>query len=181
MGVYVAFLRGINVSGQKKILMADLKAMMKGLDFDQVQTYLQSGNVIFESDCKDTVLLEKRIHRAIDETLGLDVKVLVRDGDTISRILRNTPFGLSNKEETKKLYYILFQDPPETAKCDEFIASRDFDEELHFSDLALYALYPDGYGRSKLNSNLLERKLGVWATARNYNTMKSLDQMLQQG
>lgn len=159
--------------------MADLRALLTELGFADVQTYLQSGNAIFRSDCSEKQKLEQLIRSAIQKGLGHDVQVLVLEGEMLSHIVSNNPFLQNGSWDLKKLYYLLFISQPKSDVLEGLLANNDFSEKLVPATGGLYLYYADGYGRSKINSNYLERRLGVWATARNHNTMKNLERMVR--
>ena len=95
MPPYITLLRGINVSGQKKIRMADLKSLYESLGFENAQTYVQSGNVVFDSKEQDVMGLRETIEAQIESTFGFSVPVLIRTGDDVRRVIENHPFELS--------------------------------------------------------------------------------------
>jgi uncharacterized protein (DUF1697 family) len=178
MNTFVALLRGINVSGHRKIKMADLKESLASLEFTNVQTYLQSGNVIFQSAKSDKGLLEKMISELIQKDFGHEVKVLVDDkAHFIEKFLKN-PFGSGMFSETKMMYFIHLYAPIDDFQYQELLEIKDYPEELILMDDMIYAYYVNGFGRSKLSLSFFERKLKVDATARNYNTMNHLVDML---
>jgi len=160
--------------------MADLRALLTKLGLTDVQTYLQSGNVVFSSSHGETRELEHMIGSAIQKDLGYEVQVLVLQGERVSAIVRDNPFLQSGDWDLKRLYYLLFIGQPKADALKGLLANNDFSEKLAPAKGGLYLYYADGYGRSKINSNYLERRLGVWATARNHNTMKNLDRMVQE-
>ena len=166
---YIALLRGINVGGHKKVLMADLKTLFISIGFTDIITYIQSGNVVFlaeESDQWDVVISAR-----IKENYGWDVPVLVRTSKQLAAVLHHCPFSEEKKE---KSYFTLFQEEP----CKDAIAdfnALDFPgEEFHLNKRCLYFFCAEGYARVKMNNNLIERKLKVRATTRNYKTLQKL-------
>ena len=99
---YVAFLRGINVGGHKKIRMVDLKAMFEMMKFSNVRTYINSGNVLFETSDIDSEKLTKNIEEAITKTFGFEVKVMIRTIDELQDILDHNPYP--NPADDEKMY-----------------------------------------------------------------------------
>ncbi|MEM7086654.1 MAG: DUF1697 domain-containing protein [Bacteroidota bacterium] len=172
MNKYIALLRGINVSGQKKILMVDLKALFESIGFKEVRTYIQSGNVVFLAE--EASNLADAISSAIFKKYGWDVPVLVRTAAEIKDILSNCPFSEEKKE---KSYFTLFQQRPTEENIQE-IANLSFPgEEFQITPTCLYYFCATGYGRVKMRNNLIERKLKVRATTRNYRTLLKLTQL----
>jgi len=169
---YIALLRGINVSGQKKILMVDLKALFESIGFKEVRTYIQSGNVVFLAE--EASSLAVTISNAIFKKYGWEVPVLVRTASEIADILSNCPFS---EEKKIKSYFTLFQQIPSEENIQE-IANLNFPgEEFHITPTCLYYFCATGYGRVKMSNNLIERKLKVRATTRNYRTLLKLTEL----
>ncbi len=166
---YIALLRGINVGGHKKILMADLKALFQSLGFTDVVTYIQSGNVVFSASEVDG--LANIIAEAIQNTYGWEVPVLVRTASEIERILHDCPFS---EEKMEKSYFTLFRDRPSQEHIDEFNSFSFPGEEFQVTPECMYFFCEAGYARVKMNGNLVERKLKVRTTTRNYKTLMKL-------
>lgn len=178
MATYIALLRGINVSGQKMIKMVELKAMFESIGLEAVQTYIQSGNVLFQSvDLMENEMVEK-IHSAILERFGFEVDVLVFTVSNWNQIIANNPFVRRDNLDEAKLYVTLLAKEP-LAEDVEKLASFAFQEETYqLIERAVYLYVPKGYGNAKLSNNFLENKLKVSATTRNWKTMLTLRDML---
>lgn len=174
--IYISLLRGINVSGQKKIKMAELKTLYEAHGFHSVVTYIQSGNVIFESEARQgRESIRKSIESFIQEKYGFQVPVDIRTNKELENIRRNVPYPEADKEEngTKILVTFLQTVPlPEKRKllCNYVSAA----EKLTVVGSEVYLYCPNGYGGSKLNNSFLEKKLGVSATTRNWKSVKKL-------
>lgn len=174
MNSYIALLRGINVSGQKKIKMADLKTMFVKIGFKDVVTYIQSGNVIFRSDEKSIQGLEGKIKDGITEKFGFDVPVLVKTKAEIEEILQKSPYKKTEDLEAKKIYYVLLKNEPEKDSIAN-LAQKDYPNELFsMGKNCVYLNCVLGAGKAKLTNNIIERKLKVSATTRNHRTMLKL-------
>jgi len=169
---YIALLRGINVSGQKKILMVDLKALFESIGFKEVRTYIQSGNVIFLAE--ESSSLAETISNAIFKKYGWEVPVLVRTATEIEAILTNCPFS---EEKKIKSYFTLFQEIPSEENMQEIVNLNFPGEEFHITPNCLYYFCANGYGKAKMTNNLIERKLKVRATTRNYRTLLKLTEL----
>lgn len=169
MTKYIALLRGINVGGQKKILMADLRALLASAGFGDVQTYIQSGNVIFSSS--EGIDFQQKISEVIQNNYGFDVTVLVKTVDQIEAILSKCPFSEEKKE---KSYFTLFHQTPTSIHLSELDLSGYPDEECYLTPQCVYSYYHKGAGKAKCHNNFFERKLEVKATTRNYKTMTKL-------
>ena len=174
MNTYIALLRGINVSGHKKIPMADLRSMLHKMDFKDVSTYIQSGNVVFTSDQKDTTILEKKIKEHIQDTFGFEVPVLVKSKMDLEKIILQNPYKDAEALENKQIYFVLLQNAPEKEKMEAFKKEVYQNEDFILKEDCVHLLCRNGYGNAKLNNNLVERKLKVEATTRNYRTMTKL-------
>lgn len=176
MKTYIALLRGINVSGQKKIKMADLKTMLEDLGLTSVITYIQSGNIIFKDDKSDLNALEALIKNGIIEAFGYDVPVLVRTPETLASIYENNPFleKLKNEEiEEKKMFFTLLSNTPDPMAVKE-LTSNSYEEEFLITNEVVYFYAINGYGRTKLHNNFFEKKLKSTATTRNLKTVIKL-------
>ncbi|MER6209409.1 DUF1697 domain-containing protein [Streptomyces sp. NPDC001642] len=175
---YAALLRGINVGGNKKLPMADLRTLLEGLGLDGVRTYLQSGQAVFTSGHGDEESVAADIARAIEERFGFTVGVVVRDHAYLAAIVADCPFPAAELEG-KQLHVTYYSVP----LADDRFAGLDqaafLPEEFRLGDRALYLYAPDGLGRSKLAAELSRPRLGkgVVATSRNWNTVVKLVEM----
>jgi len=169
---YVSVLRGINVSGQKKIKMADLKSLYESLGFQNVVTYIQSGNVIFNAGSEDKTELKPKIEKAIEEKYEFHVPVEIRTHCEISDIIKNNPLGPVDllKDGTKVLVTFLSSQPTQDRVSDlqHHVATP---EQLFVVGKEVYLYCPNGYGKSRLSNAFLEQKLGVGATTRNWKSV----------
>ncbi|MGB3949140.1 MAG: DUF1697 domain-containing protein [Bacteroidia bacterium] len=172
MPVFLSILRGINVSGQKKILMSDLKLLYEELDFKKVQTFIQSGNVIFES--KSSKLLADKIEQKIKQKYAFDVPVIIRTMDEMEKIIKNNPFIKTKGIETDKLH-ITYLSKPTTAENIKKTKQYTFEPDaFEIIEEQVYIYCPNGYGRTKLTNTFFEKKLNVSATTRNWKTSNEL-------
>jgi len=177
MQTYIGLLRGINVSGQKKIKMADLKTMFEDLGYSSVITYIQSGNVVFESKEKKCEVIEEIITKGILNTFGYNVPVLVLTSETIQAIYKKNPYldriNIGEIEE-KKMYFTLLSASPDNEKIKMLQEKSYGNEEFIITSKVVYFFAANGYGKTKLNNNFFEKKLAVNATTRNLKTMVAL-------
>lgn len=175
MKKYISLLRGINVSGQKKILMADLKFLYEGVGFNDVITYIQSGNVVFSSSLKSEVKLKEILEQAIEKKYKFHVPVLVTSLGDFKGILEGLPFKSIDpiKDATKFLITFLSNEPTkaDVASLQECVNKP---ERLEVVDRSVYLHCPNGYGRSKLSNAFIERKLKLSATTRSLKTVQKL-------
>ena len=169
MEKYIAFLRGINVGGHKKILMADLKLIFESLGFEKVTTYIQSGNVVFATE--NVANLVAKITNAIEVKYGFKESILVKKASELEEILSKSPFLV---EKLKKSYFILLEEKPSQEYIALTTTFSNSNEEFYITENCVYIYYAQGAGKSKFSNNFFEKKLNVTATARNYNTIAKL-------
>ncbi|NJB36729.1 DUF1697 domain-containing protein [Croceivirga sp. JEA036] len=166
MKKYIVFLRGINVSGQKMIKMADLKLALAP-EFETVITYIQSGNLVVESGLSP-LEIQQKIGAIIQKKYAFEVPVIVISSSDLKTILDNNPF--KNQEE-KNLYFCLLKEKPDSDIEKRFKLLAFENEEFYMTAKCIYLNCYKGYGRAKLNNNYVEQKLKVEATTRNLKTM----------
>lgn len=171
MGTYVCLLRGINVGGHKKIKMPDLKYLFESVDLEDVTTYIQSGNVVFKSTGLDVATLETRLEQAVLSDFGYDVSIFIRTNDEFKTLISNLPF---RNEHLKSVYVTFLKKVPAAANVEEVTGLTDPDDRLQYAGKEVYLFCPNRYGRTRFNSNFLERKLGVQTTTRNWQTVCKL-------
>lgn len=177
MTTYIALLRGINVSGQKKIKMLDLKDCLERSGFTDVTTYIQSGNVVFKAEKSSTLTLSDDIHKAIEKDFGFDVPVVVLEVDELHAILDINPFLTHPEFEDKKLFYTILKSEPQAENLAAFMEEKYENEICEVLGKCAYLLCLKGAGKAKLNNNLIERKLKVQATTRNHRTLHKLKEL----
>lgn len=179
MITYVALLRGINVGGHKKIKMADLRDMLQKMHFEGVETYIQSGNVVFKSDHSNMLSLQEKIKKGIAKTFGFDVHVLVKTRIDLIKILKESPFTKVEDIEANKIYYVLLKNEPEEEAITNINQENYPNELFGITKNCVYLNCINGAGKAKLNNNIIERKLKVEATSRNHRTMLKLIELSQ--
>lgn len=174
METYIAILRGINVSGYKMIKMEMLRKMFDSLNFKNVRTYIQSGNVVFERKKTSPGTLQEKIEKEIFKTFGFEVPVIVKEKREVEYVLKNNPFINGRKEDITRLHVtFLAKEPDETNVMKIKDLKYDPDEFL-ISGKTVYLFCPDRYGNTKLNNSFFENKLKVSATTRNWKTINEL-------
>ncbi|MFJ8715592.1 DUF1697 domain-containing protein [Streptomyces violaceus] len=172
---YAALLRGINVGGSRKVPMADLRALLEGLGYEGVRTYLQSGQAVFTSGHGDAEASAAEITHAIEKHFGFGVDVIVRDHAYLKAIADACPFPAADLEP-KQLHVTYFSAPVAPDRFAEIDQAAYLPEEFRLGDRALYLYAPNGLGRSKLAEHLSKPRInkGVIATTRNWNTVTKL-------
>lgn len=171
---YIALLRGINVGG-KVLKMADLKAAVAGLGFEDVQTYLQSGNLVFKAEKASNAELAGAIAAAIKTHKAMDVTIMVRSAREWDRVISDNPYPQAD-EKPKTVHAFILDDQPGKDRIAILRTREAGSEEWEIVGDTLYLHTPDGFGKSVLG-NLVERTLKVPMTARNWNTVKALREM----
>jgi uncharacterized protein (DUF1697 family) len=177
MKKFIALLRGINVSGQKKIKMTDLKKLFEDLNFTNVETYIQSGNVLFSTNSRNPDSVKNKIEKGIEAKYGYKVQVILKTPDELSSALKKNPFHKNKKRDTGKLYYTFLSEKPSKENLKN-LKGIDYSPEEYFIDEdRIYLFFPNGYGKAKMNINLFEKKLNLFATSRNHRTVETLFEM----
>jgi len=172
---YISILRGINVSGQKKIKMADLKSLYEELGFNNVVTYIQSGNIIFSNSDGAEVDLKFQIEKAIERKYKFFVPVVIRRKYEILDVINNIPFeNIDLGQNEAKVFVTFLSEKPLKPRIGELMRHVNPPEEMVICNKEIYLYCPDGYGKTKLSNVFIERKLDVVATTRNWKTIKKL-------
>jgi uncharacterized protein (DUF1697 family) len=159
--------------------MADLRSMLEKINFHKIATYIQSGNVVFNTAEKDSSILEHKISRAIQHTFGFDVPVLVKSKTDFVKILEKNPYGHQKAIEENRVYFVLLKNVPAQERVKTFEKEVYPNEKFVVTKECVYLLCQNGYGKAKLDNNRIEGKLKVEATTRNYRTMVKLMEMCQ--
>ncbi len=180
--VYIAFLRGINVGGKNKIKMADLKLIFEELGFTQVETYIQSGNVIFGSE-QSAADVKAVIEQEIEKKFGFAVDVIIRTGEELVLIRKNCPFTEEEiktaeelNQEGESFYIALLSEAPEAENLKKLEVYTGEADRYFIRSKDLYLLFHHSIRNSKLAVNL--HKLKVANTVRNLKTMQKLLDMV---
>ena len=159
--------------------MADLRALVEEVGGVDVQTYVQSGNVVFRGESSATDA-GRAIGTAIRERLGLEVAVLTRTAAQLRDLVDNNPF-VGPKAGPKELHVTFLEEKPDPERA-RTLAGRDFaPERFEIAGADVYLSCPDGYGRSKLGNAMFEGQLGVAATTRNWRTVTALAELVSTG
>jgi uncharacterized protein (DUF1697 family) len=171
MNTYVAFLRGINVGGKTMVSKKDLTAICTGIGFDNVRTYLNSGNVIFESLLPKTEVREA-LETALSGETRREIGVVIRSGGELERVVKSNPFP---KAVPSQVGVLLVTEPVAENVLAEFVTLGR--EEVILGKREVYVHYPDGMGRSKLKWPVSLRH----GTSRNINTLSKLAGLAAEG
>jgi len=177
MKTYISILRGINVSGKNLIKMDALKAMYSGLGFLNITTYIQSGNVVFQSEHTDAAVIGQLISDGILNRFELNVPVLIRENAELKAILSDNPFLNGGGEDISKLHITFLSELPEESRVQSIINGSYNPDEFLINGKTVYLSCPNGYGNTKLSNGFFESKLKVTATTRNLRTIFELERI----
>ena len=174
----VALLRGINVGKNKRISMADLRALLTGLGYQDVATLLQSGNAVYSS--KDAPeLAARKIEKAIAASAGFESSVVVRNGEELAAVVRHNPFAKIADDASRYLVVFLSAEPS-AAVMKELAGIDVAPDQYRLKGRELYLWCPDNVRESKAVKLFTDKRLKVVATARNWNTVEKLKAMLEE-
>ncbi|MCA9137699.1 MAG: DUF1697 domain-containing protein [Planctomycetales bacterium] len=176
MKTWIALFRGINVGGRNKMPMAALVTTLESVGCRSVRTYIQSGNVVFNSAAKSKQSLCKRLGERIAKEFDFRPKILLLTESDFRTAVANNPFA-GAISAPKTLHFFFLDSVPESPDIKGIARLATPTEQFKLIDDIFYLYTPDGFGRSKLASSV-ERKLGVAASARNYTTIQNLTEML---
>lgn len=176
---YALFLRGVNVGGHNKVPMAELRALIESLGFTSVKTVLQSGNAVFRGEVAPASALEKRFEAAIARSLGVECECVVRTDKDWPLLVRANPFLREAKADPSHMVVVLLKEAPAPSGINAVRAAIKGPEIAELKGRLLYVVYPDGQGNSKLTLPVIERALGTVGTARNWNTVTKVAELLQ--
>ena len=171
MTAFVALLRGVNLGPNKKVPMADFRALLEDLGYDDVKTYINSGNAVFKTS-GTAAKLEKDISAAIERKLKMDVKVIVRTKAELDKLVKALPF----KGDTKQVAAVFLAAKPPAAKVKAHQADAYAPNEFKFGDRVVYICQPNGFAGTTLPD--WHKVLGVTATARNWSVVTKLRDMV---
>jgi uncharacterized protein (DUF1697 family) len=174
---YIALLRGVNVAGQKKLAMSLLKSLLTDLGLMNVQTYIQSGNVVFKYEKNNGLFLKELIESEIIKKFDFRIEVILRTWDELAKVYHQKPFTEA-EGFLDTAVYITFIDKNDGGELVKLVDDKRFtpDRFEAFGD-EIYIYCPGGYGNTKLNNTYFERKLKKTATTRNLNTIRQLLEM----
>lgn len=177
MTIYVGFLRGINVGGKNKIKMADLKKTLEAAGLSQVQTYLQSGNVLFSSG-ESAETLCPLIKKAISEAVGVAPTVVLRTADELAQLIEACPYAPEALAEGESIQISVVTEASPLSFTDILAKGKSDMDEFFIQDRTIYFLFRQSVLDSKLASNI--QKLGDQVTTRNWNTMSKLVELARE-
>ena len=179
MIVCVALFRGINVGGHRKVAMKDLKAMHEALGLKNVIPYIQSGNIIFTCDDAEVTNVQSRIEDGFEKQFGFHAEVIIRTAAELGEVIENTPFRDQPAKEPERIVVMFLTSHVAANVQQELLKAYNGPEEIFLLGKDMYIYYPDSIGRSKLSGSWLEKKLSTSGTARNWNTVLKVQEIIQ--
>ncbi|MGA9544513.1 MAG: DUF1697 domain-containing protein [Candidatus Sulfotelmatobacter sp.] len=177
MPIYISMLRGINVGGNKRIKMDRLRESFESLGFEQVKTYIQSGNVVFKAGKTSSAALSKRIEDRILGDFGFSVSIISRTADEIANIIQNNPFLNQPGIDPEKLHVAFLSEPPAPSALNKLAQLTLKPDQSRCLGREVYLYFPNGVSGSSLWKHPLDGVLSVVATTRNWKTVNALHQM----
>ena len=175
VNIYIALFRGINVGGKNVLPMKELVGILAGMGYEDVSSYIQSGNVVFRSKTKCSNKTASEIGAKIQVSHGFVPKVLLLEVSELEAAIENNPFDNS---KGKILHFFFLDSVPEEPDLDSLKAIKFKTEKYELINKVFYLYAPDGIGRSKLVAKV-EKAMGVPVTARNWNTVEKIISMVK--
>lgn len=170
---WISLLRGINVGGHKKILMADLRTLYESLGFASVRSYIQSGNVVFRTEEDGAPALARTIEDAISDAFGFDVPVILRTAHEMGAVVRDNPF-LPEGAEPSKLHVTFLSGDASPKAVADYATYRVGPDEVRLVGREAYLHCPEGLARTKLTPTFMDRAFGSACTTRNWRTVNTV-------
>jgi uncharacterized protein (DUF1697 family) len=177
MPIYISMLRGINVGGHKTIKMDKLRKSLEALGFEQVKTYIQSGNAVFKAAKSSPTVLSRRIEERILRDFGFSVSVISRTADEMANAIKNNPFLSETGIDPEKLHIAFLSGSPAPSALSKLATLTLKPDQSRCLGSEVYLYFPNGVSGSSLWKHPLDGVLSVGATTRNWKTVNSLHQM----
>ena len=167
MPKYIALLRGVNVAGQRKVPMSDLRSLFETLGHTDVRTYIQSGNVVFAAKAGTPTRIRSTIEKAVEHDFGFDVTVLLRTAAEMAAVVKRNPYG-------DDAHVMFLEGAADKKRVAEIDPARFVPDEFTVHGHEVFLRCPNGLGNAKINNTFFERKLATKATTRNWRTVTTL-------
>lgn len=174
MAVVIAMLRGVNVGGYQKLNMEALRTLCGGLGLRDVQTYIQSGNVVFREDTGDPGAVARKIEDGIHGKFGFRPDVIVRTTSELRKVIADNPFAGRTEVEPNRLLVFFMAGAPARQAREQVLALPCQPEEMHIKGREIYVYYPNGMARPTIPMARIEKLLATSSTGRNWNTVNKL-------
>jgi uncharacterized protein (DUF1697 family) len=170
----VAMLRSVNLPNHQRVEMKALKALCTSLGLRDVQTYIQSGNLVFRDEDEDPAALSRKLEKVMEASFGFRPVVIVRTASELRKVIAKNPFAGRKEVEPNKLLVVFMNTPPSKEARDKLLAIPCDPEELHIHGREVYIYYPEGMARPKIPLARMEKALQCSSTGRNWNTVNKL-------
>lgn len=180
MRTHVAFLRAVNVSGTGKVSMAELKTLAGEIGFADAATVLQSGSLVFTAK-GEAAALQGALTDSLADRFGLKTEVIVRTAAEWRAVVEANPYPEAARDDPSHLVIMPLSQTPKSGALDDLLGAIQSRETVALKGRDLYAVYPDGIGDSKLTLGVIEKRLGVKTTGRNWNTTLKIAALLADG
>jgi uncharacterized protein (DUF1697 family) len=171
MTIQIALIRGINVGGHQAVAMSDLRDLLTQLGFDGSRSLLQSGNLVLRCDARTGAELESMLEMEAEKRLGLRADFLIRSAKEWRQVVARNPFRKEAEGDPSHLVVMFLKSGANAKDVQAVQAAITGPETIRADGRQLYIVYPDGIGKSRLTNALIEKKLGIRGTARNWNTL----------
>jgi uncharacterized protein (DUF1697 family) len=179
MTVVISMLRGVNLGSHNRVKMDRLRALYESLKLVNPQTYIQSGNVIFQTQERDLARLAKRIGNGIEQSFGFRSEVVVRTASELRSAIARNPFATRPGIDPSKLLVTFLASDPGPEARERLLRIKADPEELRIDGSELYTYYPNGMGRSKLQMAVMERAVKISGTSRNWTSVTKMLEMAE--
>ena len=180
MTTHLALLRGINVSGHNMIKMDALKTSLENIGFQNVVTYIQSGNVFVDTEEENAAAVGFKIKQEIFKVFGHEVPVVVIGSADLEACFKNNPFLKEKEIDTKKLYVAFISTTLQSTSMNDLKISQFKPDEASIDGNKIFIKYAVGAGKTRFDQKYIEKKLNVTATIRNWNTVTQLLKMYEE-
>jgi uncharacterized protein (DUF1697 family) len=177
MPVYIALLRGINIGAHKRVKMDKLRASCEALAFDQVKTYIQSGNVVFRAGKLSPATIAKKLEEQIVRDFGFSSDVIIRTKNELAKAIKSNPLVKKEGIDEEKLHVVFLSEPPTAESIRNLELLIKSPDRMAHSSKEIYFFFPNGVSGSSLWKHPLDRILSVTGTMRNWRTVNTLYQM----
>ena len=171
---YIAFLRAINVGGHNTVKMDSLRRLFESLGFSSVETFIASGNIVFETTSRNTPMLEREIEKGLREALGYEVATFIRTDAELAAIANYKPFSQSDLDEAAALNIAFLAGGLDAKSRQTLMALRTDIDDFHIHEREIYWLCRKKQSGSKISNAVLEKALGQKSTLRGANTVRKM-------
>jgi len=175
MNTYIALFRGINVGGRNKLPMRELVVILESLGLQNVKTYIQSGNIVFQNDDQSIKEISERMSQAVNESHGFLPKTIILHLEELENALESNPYPEA-ENEPKSLHLYFLASEPQNPNLDTLEKLKQDNERFAIKGKVFYLHAPDGIGRTRLAARA-EKALGVTVTARNWRSVARIFEM----